>query len=212
MIIGICGGSGSGKTSVLNGLKEHFSDLQPSIISLDNYYLPKEQQSKDENGKINFDLPTALNREKIFEDLCTLLNGGSVEIVEYAFNHTQTTKKIIVEPSELIIIEGLFVLTYKEIFDLLDFSIFVDVCEKIQLERRMERDMVARGYSKSDVLYQWENHVLPCYDKYIEPYKKHASLLILNDGTKKAMIEKVTETLDLHPKILTLKKRLLHQQ
>ena len=212
MIIGICGGSGSGKTSILNGLKNHYSNLCPTIISLDNYYLPKEEQIKDENGRINFDLPTALNREKIHADLCALIRGESVEMTEYTFNHSQTTKNLLLEPSELIIIEGLFVFTYKEIFDLLDFSIFVDVCEKMQLERRMERDMVARGYSKSDVLYQWENHVLPCYDKYIEPYKDRASLLVLNDGSKGEMIEKVIEKLDQHPKILSLKKLLLHPQ
>ena len=75
MIIGICGGSGSGKTTLLNKLKAEFKDLEPSIISLDNYYLPIEQQKKDENGKVNFDLPSALDREKISADLSKVING-----------------------------------------------------------------------------------------------------------------------------------------
>lgn len=204
MIIGICGGSGSGKTSILKGLKEYYKALKPALFSLDNYYLPEELQQKDENDKINFDLPSSLDREKIYADLSSLINDNIVEIPEYTFNHSQTSSKIRIEPSELIIVEGLFVFYYRELFNLLDFSVFVDVCEKTQLERRLERDMMARGYSKEDVLYQWKNHVLPSYDAYIEPHKHLASLLVTNDGSKNKMVKEVIEKLEQHPKMQSL--------
>lgn len=204
MVIGICGGSGSGKTSILNGLKEHFKVLRPSVLSLDNYYLPIEKQQLDKQGKVNFDLPTALDRERLYNDLQRLLCGETVELVEYTFNHSRTETIIRIAPSDMLIVEGLFVMCYEEIFELLDYSIFVDVCEKIQLERRIERDMIARGYTREEVLYQWNNHVLPCYESFVEPYKDKASLVILNEGPIEDVIQRVVENLNQEPKIRQL--------
>lgn len=199
MIIGICGGSGSGKTSVLSGLKEYYKEFNPTVVSMDNYYLPIEQQQKDENGEINFDLPSSLDREKLFDDVKKLLRGESVEFVEYTFNHKETEIRTVLEPSELIIIEGLFLMYYTEIFDLIDFSVFMDVCQKVQLERRIERDLVARGYSKQEILYQWNHHVLPCYERYVEPYKSLADLVVINERPIKEVIRDVIESVDKHP-------------
>lgn len=196
MVIGICGGSGSGKTSILNGLKDHFKALKPSVLSLDNYYLPIEKQQLDKQGRVNFDLPTALDRERLYSDLQKLLRGETIELIEYTFNHSRTETVIRIEPSDMLIVEGLFVMCYEEIFELLDYSIFVDVCEKIQLERRIERDMIARGYSRKEVLYQWDNHVLPCYENYVEPYKEKASLVILNEGPIEKVVQQVVENLN----------------
>jgi uridine kinase len=201
MIIGICGGSGSGKTSILNGLKEHFKALKPSVLSLDNYYLPIEKQAIDERGVVNFDLPNALDRERLYNDLQKLVRGESVELVEYTFNHSKTETTIRIEPSDLLIVEGLFVMCYEEIYELLDYSIFVDVCEKIQLERRIERDLVARGYTKEEVLYQWNNHVLPCYENYVEPFKELASFVVLNEGPIELVIQQVIDKLNELPMI-----------
>lgn len=182
MIIGICGGSGSGKTTLLNKLKAEFKDLEPSIISLDNYYLPIEQQKKDENGKVNFDLPSALDREKISADLSKVINGESVKIKEYHFNSPpDLISYITINPSEIMIIEGLFILHYEEIRKLLEITIFVQLDPQIQLQRRILRDSQTRGYSMDEILYQWENHVLPCYENYIHPYKRHANYFFRND-------------------------------
>jgi uridine kinase len=182
MIIGICGGSGSGKTTLLNKLKAEFKDLEPSIISLDNYYLPIEQQKKDENGKVNFDLPSALDREKISADLSKVINGESVKIKEYHFNSPpDLISYITINPSEIMIIEGLFILHYEEIRKLLEITIFVQLDPEIQLQRRILRDSQTRGYSMDEILYQWENHVLPCYENYIHPYKRHANYFFRND-------------------------------
>jgi uridine kinase len=208
MVIGICGGSGSGKTSILKGLAKHYADLKPTVLSLDNYYLPIEQQQKDENGEVNFDLPTALDREKLVTDVTKLMQGESIEQREYTFNHLKTVNMIKTEPSSLIILEGLFVFYYKELFDLLDYSIFVDVPMTIQLKRRIERDNVARGYDKNAVLYQWNNHVLPCYETYIEPFKKEASIVVMNDRKLSEALNEVLTNLDTHPLLLSIKQEL----
>jgi uridine kinase len=135
LVIGICGGSGSGKTSIINALKEAYADSKPTVLSMDNYYFPIDKQQVDENGKINFDLPESLDREALYRDLLTLLRGESVEISEYGFNHREHDSKLLLEPSEIILIEGLFLFYYSEIASLLDYSIFIDVPEPIQLER-----------------------------------------------------------------------------
>lgn len=196
MVIGICGGSGSGKTTLLNRLAELYKDLKPSIFSLDNYYKPIEEQSLDKNGKVNFDLPTALNTEKLFNDLKQLINGEPIEIIEYQFNTGNNKHAIItIEPSELIIVEGLFVFEYQEVYNLLDYKIFVDVDPAIQLDRRIYRDQESRGYSRQDILYQWENHVIPCYEAYLAPHETKADFIYHNDSRSERDFERLLKVL-----------------
>lgn len=182
-VIGICGGSGSGKTTLLNRLAEHYSEYSPSVFSMDNYYKPVELQEKDEKGIINFDLPTALDQEKLESDLLKLVRGESIEVFEYQFNAGNNKHKLItIDPSDLLIVEGLFVFEYEAVHELLDFSIFVDVDPSIQLDRRIYRDLESRGYSRSEILYQWENHVTPCYEKYLAPHETKADFIYHNDS------------------------------
>lgn len=181
MIIGICGGSGSGKTTLLNKLADEFRLLQPTLFSLDNYYKPLEEQQKDENGITNFDLPTALYEERAAVDLFQLKQGESVTIKEYFFNANRSREVLLtLEPSRLIIVEGLFIFHYPSIRALMDYTLFVEVDLEVQLDRRLYRDQETRGYSREDVLYQWHHHVLPCYQKYLEPYRHHADFRFKN--------------------------------
>ena len=181
-VVGICGGSGAGKTTLLNRLAETFQGGTTAVFSMDNYYLPIEQQAKDPNGIVNFDLPTALDQPKLISDLQQLVAGNPIEVREYFFN-VQGNKSVLltIQPSELIIVEGLFTLHYPEVFEQLDFSIFVDVDHATQLDRRIYRDQETRGYKRTEIIYQWENHVLPCYEQYIEPYRDAASFIYAND-------------------------------
>ena len=181
MIIGICGGSGSGKTTLLKRISEALAHLKPSIFSMDNYYLPIEKQAKDENGIVNFDLPSALDRERLYQDLKTLVSGTPVEVKEYHFNAPPDKNVLItIQPSPLIIVEGLFLFHYREVKELLDFTIFMDVDPKIQLDRRLYRDQETRGYSREAILYQWDHHVLPCFNKYLKPYETEADFRFHN--------------------------------
>lgn len=182
MIIGICGGSGSGKTTLLKRISKKYAELKPVIFSMDNYYLPLNKQEVDKNGEINFDLPTALDEERLAKDLTSLMNGQSIEIKEYHFN-APPEKNILITlyPSDLIIVEGLFLFHYQQVKKILDYSIFIDVDSNTQLDRRLYRDQETRGYSRESILYQWENHVMPCYDNYLMPYKKDADFNFRND-------------------------------
>jgi uridine kinase len=183
MVIGICGGSGSGKTTILKRLAEEFKHLDPSVFSMDNYYKPIQLQEKDANGQVNFDLPTALDKEKLIADLKQLISGESIDVVEYQFNSGNHKHVLItVAPSQLIIVEGIFVFEYAEVAELLDFSVFIDVDLSVQLDRRLYRDQENRGYSRDAILYQWNNHVLPCYFNYILPYEKKADFIFHNDS------------------------------
>lgn len=204
MVIGICGGSGSGKTTLLNRIAEHYKEFKPTVFSLDNYYKPIEEQKKDENGIVNFDLPTALDEVKLVSDLKKLIEGQTIEVFEYQFN-TGNNKHVLLslEPSEIIIVEGLFVFEYQEVYDLLDFSIFVDVDPAIQLDRRIYRDQESRGYSRSDILYQWENHVIPCYDNYLAPHETKANFIYHNDSRSEKDFERLINTLEKEFPLLT---------
>ena len=181
-IIGICGGSGAGKTTLLRRLSDIFGEVRPSIFSMDNYYFPKSMQQLDNNGTVNFDLPTAIDEERLTADLKSLMQGKAIEVKEYFFNSPPDKNVLItIQPSAFIIVEGLFLFHYKEVFKSLDYSIFVDVDHATQLDRRIYRDQETRGYSREDILYQWENHVLPCYSNFIEPYKNTSDFIFRND-------------------------------
>lgn len=181
-VIGICGGSGSGKTTLLKRLSESFSNLSTAVFSMDNYYFPIEKQAKDKNGIVNFDLPTALNEVKLTSDLLQLIKGEPIEVKEYFFNAPPDKNVLItIEPADLLIVEGLFLFHYKEVYNAIDYCVFVDVDHRIQLDRRIYRDQETRGYKRSDILYQWDNHVLPCYEQFIEPYRDKANFIFRND-------------------------------
>lgn len=182
MIIGICGGSGSGKTTLLKRLSNHFKDKAPSIFSMDNYYKPIEMQFVDENQEVNFDLPSALYQDQLEADIASLSRGESIEVIEYHFNAPPDKRVLIsLKPSELIIVEGLFLFHYGGVKNVLDFSIFIDVDLDVQLDRRLYRDQESRGYTRESILYQWNNHVMPCYDNYLLPYKDEADFIFRNN-------------------------------
>jgi uridine kinase len=196
MIIGICGGSGSGKTTLLKRLATRFADMRPTVFSMDNYYLPIEMQQRDENGEVNFDLPSALDQERLFSDLRKLRNGETIEVKEYHFNAPPGKSVLItLESSPMIIVEGLFLFHYKEVRELIDFSIFMDVDPEIQLDRRLYRDQESRGYSREAILYQWNNHVLPCFEKYLKPYVEMADFRFSNDHQADKEFERLMESL-----------------
>ncbi|MCB0478956.1 MAG: uridine kinase [Crocinitomicaceae bacterium] len=182
MIVGICGGSGSGKTSLVDKLASYFSQDEITILSMDDYYKKFEEQSKDANGIVNFDLPEAIEHDKIVRDIERLKNGEEIEITEYTFNNPkiQPATKVL-KPAKVLIVEGIFLLYFKEILDLVDLSVYIEVDSNIQLTRRLERDLSVRGYSEEQIHYQWEHHVLPCFQNYIEPFVKNADIVINNN-------------------------------
>ncbi|MDA9563415.1 uridine-cytidine kinase [Flavobacteriales bacterium] len=182
-IIGIAGGSASGKTSFLKDLKQKMPKGSVCIISQDNYYKPIAEQQKDENGEINFDLPNSIDRDRFYDDLKKLKLGESIKIKEYTFNNTgKVPGHLIVKPSPVIVMEGLFIFHYEEIRKSLDLRVYIDAHESVKLERRIKRDSEERGYPEDTVRYQWDNHVMPSYKKFLRPYRDDCHIIVTNNS------------------------------
>ncbi|MFM8959809.1 MAG: uridine kinase [Bacteroidota bacterium] len=180
-LIGIVGGSASGKTTLIKELAARFSLEQLCVISQDHYYHPLHLQARDEQGEVNFDLPTSLDRQRCLADLRSLIEGRPVKIREYTFNRPDAEpEEHILEPAPVIIMEGLFVFHYREIAEMLDLRIFIDAPQDLMLSRRIERDYRERGYPEEVVRYQWDHHVAPAYKAYLEPYRDSSDLIITN--------------------------------
>lgn len=181
-LVGITGGSASGKTHFLKSLKEKFSPQQVCFISQDDYYKPLENQFKDKKGVVNFDLPEAIEMEKFYDDLVSLSKGETIKKMSYNFNNPDAACELMdFSPSPIIIIEGLFIFYHQGIFDMLNLKVFVDADDDIKLERRLKRDMEERGIPKEMVTYQWYNHVKPAFQQYLAPYKEKADVVIKNN-------------------------------
>ncbi len=181
-LIGICGGSGSGKTSFIRRLRQSFSEEQLCIVSQDDYYLPRDQQHRDKNGEQNFDLPKSFDKKKFRQGIEKLMAGEAITIEEYVFNNPDATPKLLVfKSAPVIVIEGLFVFHYKKIAKQLDLKVFVNAKENLKVIRRIMRDQVERGYPLDNVLYKYQHHVLPSFERFIQPYKEEADLVVNNN-------------------------------
>lgn len=181
-IVGITGGSASGKTLFLERLLNTFEKGEVCLISQDNYYKPRELQPIDDQGVHNFDRPESIDFEEYASDIRKIRIGETVQREEYTFNNVAKTPKMLTfHPAPVVVVEGIFVLYYPELADLLDLKIFIDAKDHIKLKRRIIRDKVERGYDLDDVLYRYEQHVMPTYEKYIKPFMNDADLIIPNN-------------------------------
>jgi uridine kinase len=181
--IGITGGSGSGKTYFLQGLSSCFKPEEICLISQDNYYKPRDQQPVDENGVKNFDLPISIDREDFQRDLLKLKSGQNVTKKEYVFNNPIAEVKLLeFKAAPILVVEGLFVQYFEEISNELDLRVFIEAKDHVKLGRRIKRDQVERGYDIDDVLYRYQYHVMPVYERLIEPLKHNSDLVIPNNS------------------------------
>lgn len=183
-VVGVAGGSASGKTSILNDLMGRFKPSQVALISQDNYYYDRERQFQDVNGEINFDLPTAIDRESLSQDVSDLIEGRVVVKKEYTFNNPSAEPKMVsIQPAPILIIEGLFVFHYVELAAKMNLKVYVDALEDVKLKRRIIRDLTERGYPESDVRYRWKNHVMPSYYNYLKPHKRNCDIIVNNNSS-----------------------------
>jgi uridine kinase len=181
-LVGLTGGSASGKTTFLRKLVGSFAPEDICLISQDNYYHPRESQVKDENGIINFDLPTSIDEVSYAADVQTISQGKSFSRLEYTFNNPNVIPRMLVfNPAPIVIVEGIFVFYFEQVARLLDLKVYIDAKEHVKLHRRIVRDQVERGYDLDDVLYRYLHHVAPTYEKYIKPYKQDADIVIPNN-------------------------------
>mgnify|MGYP001076926816 FL=1 len=204
-IIGIAGGSGSGKTFFLNCFLHHFKQDEVTLVSQDDYYIPAGEMTQEENKLYNFDLPSTIDSEQFLRDIKQLMSGEVVYKKEYNFNNPLAVVKILeIKSAPIIIVEGLFILHFKEIAALLDHTIFVDADEQVALDRRIKRDGLERGYPEDDVLYKWHNHVVPAYKEYLLPYREQCNKVVMNNTNEPEEIIGITEDIsnDLRNSIL----------
>lgn len=205
-IIGIAGGSGSGKTFFLKCFLKHFSNSEVSLVSQDDYYFPVPPgMTSEENKHYNFDLPATIDHRHFEDDIQSLLEGKSITKKEYTFNYPNAIPKLLeIKSAPIIIVEGLFILHFKKIAEQLDLKIFIDADDDVALQRRIKRDLVERGYSHDDVVYKWVNHVVPAYKEYLLPYKDDCDQVIINNSHFAEDIIRVTENIseELRKKVL----------
>ena len=152
------------------------------MISQDNYYKNRSEQPKDSNGIENFDLPESIDLSEFAKDLNRIKQGETLERKEYTYNNAEKQAAFLVfEPRPVVIVEGILILYHEEVRNLLDLKIFIDVKDHIKLTRRIIRDREERGYPLEDVLYRFENHVMPTYERYIQSHRNEADIVVNNN-------------------------------
>ncbi|NLZ82887.1 MAG: uridine kinase [Clostridiales bacterium] len=189
VVIGVSGGSASGKTTVANRLKEVCHD-SVELLSHDFYYIPHDNLTMEERAKVNYDHPNAFDTERLVEDIRSLKQGNAIERPVYSYTkHTRLDETVTVNPAKVIIVEGFLIFENSDLRDLLDIKVFVDADADERLIRRIIRDVNERGRSLESVIMQYTNTVKPMHEQFVEPYKKYADLIIPRGGLNDVAIE-----------------------
>ncbi len=182
LIIGLTGGSGSGKSLFVHELLKHFSQDEICLVTQDNYYKNRDRQPVDANGVRNFDLPESIDESSLYHDILSLKQGKEVHLTEYTFNNPKAIPNpLTFRPAPVLIVEGIMVFYWKRIRELMDLKVFIDAKEEIKVKRRIARDAKERGYDLDDVTYRYKNHVAPFYDRFLDPFKAEVDLVIPNN-------------------------------
>ncbi len=187
-IIGIAGGTGSGKTTVVNTIVQNLNSQNLVTIQHDSYYRDRSHLPPLERDKINYDHPDALETDLLVRHLKELISGKKVEIPEYDFaTHTRKEKGHIIAPAKVIIIEGLLVFADSALRELLDLKIFIDTDDDIRFIRRLQRDTKSRDRSIESVIQQYMETVRPMHNQFIEPSKKYADKIVSGEQNAEAI-------------------------
>jgi uridine kinase len=188
LVIGIAGGTGSGKTTIANRIKEHFHN-RAVFIAHDSYYIDLSSLSLEERGKVNFDHPNSLETNLLVRHIKELMTGKAVEIPIYDFTtHNRTEKTIHVAPKPIIIIEGILIFENEKLRNLFDIKFFVETDADIRLGRRITRDINQRGRTLEFSLHQYLTMSRPMHQIFVEPTKKYADIIIPEGGNNKVAI------------------------
>ncbi len=189
-VIGVTGGSGSGKTTFLRRLRDRFSCDELCVLSQDNYYRDRDEQLVDEEGVRNFDRLESIDLMAFERDIQLLIQGEVVHRKEYVFNNEERKPGMLeFKTAPVIIVEGLFVFASETIRKLLDMKVYIYAHEVKKVIRRIKRDGIERNYPIEDVLYRYENHVMPSYESYIKPIMESADIIINNNYNMEAALQ-----------------------
>ena len=182
LVIGIAGGTGSGKTTLMKRIVEQFGDVV-TVLSHDNYYRRLDHLELEERRKVNYDEPQALETELMSRHLELLRQGQAIDCPVYDFaQHNRSNETTHIVPRQVIIVEGILIFENEDLRNLMDIRIFVDTDADIRLCRRIKRDVNKRGRSMESVLEQYQATVKPMHEKYVEPSKKYAHIVVPEGG------------------------------
>ena len=198
LVIGIAGGTGSGKTTLMNRLIEKFSD-DITVLSHDNYYKRHDELTYEQRCELNYDEPAALETDLMARHLDRLRQGEAIECPVYDFTvHNRSNDTITIVPKKVIIVEGILIFENQPLRDLMDIKIFVDTDADVRLCRRIKRDVRKRGRTLESVLDQYQNTVKPMHEMYVEPSKKFADIVVPEGGKNLVALDMIMGRIQRH--------------
>ena len=192
MIIGIAGGTGSGKTTLTERISEQFGD-NVTVLKHDDYYRRHDEMCYEERAKLNYDHPDAFETSLLIEHLKKLKNFETIQCPIYDYTiHNRSDEVKTIYPTNVIIVEGILIFAEKELVDLMDIKIFVDTDADVRIIRRIKRDVVERARSLDSVITQYLTTVKPMHEQFVEPSKKNADLIVLEGGHNLVAMDMIT--------------------
>lgn len=198
LVIGVAGGSGSGKTTLVKHMLETFAG-NITVISHDNYYRRRDELTYEERCLINYDEPAAFETELMVRQLDALRQGEAVDCPVYDFTqHNRSDDFVKILPQKVILVEGILIFADEALRDLMDIRVFVDTDADVRLCRRIKRDVNKRGRSLESVLSQYQQTVKPMHEKYVEPSKKFAHIVVPEGGKNVVALDMITDRIKRH--------------
>ena len=198
MVIGIAGGTGSGKTTLTRHLVETFGN-DVSVIYHDNYYKAHPNMTYEERSSLNYDHPDAFDTELMVEDLKALCAGKTIQCPVYDYTiHNRSESTVEVSPTKVVIVEGILIFHPKELRDLMDIKIFVDTDADVRILRRIMRDVKKRGRSLDSVINQYLDTVKPMHEQFVQPSRQYADLVVLDGGHNLVALDMITQRIQGH--------------
>ena len=190
MIIGICGGTGSGKTTIARAIVEAVGKTNVVLVEQDSYYRNLADMPLDERHQANFDHPDSIDSDMLVNHIRRLKQGLQVEMPMYDFKtHTRSERIEIIEPKQVVIVEGILIFSETRVLDMLDVRVYVDTPDDVRFIRRLQRDISERGRTVETVVAQYYRTVRPMHHEFVEPSKRHADIIIPEGGQMGVSIE-----------------------
>lgn len=198
LIIGIAGGTGSGKTTLVNRLLEQFGE-DISVLPHDSYYAAHHELTLEERQALNYDHPASFDTHRMIQDLRDLKAGKAVQCPVYDYTiYDRTDETVTLSPNKVILVEGILIFENKELRDLLDIKIFVDTDADVRILRRLTRDVKDRGRSLDSVVEQYLSTVKPMYDQFVEPSKRYADVIVPEGGKNLVALMMIIQRIAYH--------------